>query len=206
MAVMIRGYFDGLGRFVKDPAKVTFACPKSAIVDCIQEFNAGPSEPKAFQACTRMARADYCGNGWPHTHTGTLINAYGHRELKKNCGNGMCREADWGPDGAICMSRLRYEALSLEDNPACRNKLAPPPRAGAANPSEARPLPIGQAETLIASCRNQAGADKANAKFFTNRSWINTWNAKLDTSVPTLCPSSSPDPDCNGAQISGSSR
>jgi hypothetical protein len=62
------------------------------------------------QACTRMARADYCGNGQSHTHENTAIDFYdrfGIAELGKWAPGSAPFEAAWAPDGATCLAHTR---------------------------------------------------------------------------------------------------
>jgi hypothetical protein len=67
------------------------------------------------QSCTRMARADYCGDGTSHTREGTWINIWDtlpapgpiqrHGLLPPL---GMVFEAGWNTGGAVCLSRARW--------------------------------------------------------------------------------------------------
>jgi hypothetical protein len=66
------------------------------------------------QACTRMLRADYCGDGTPHTHEGTRVEVYDTLGIQTP-GLGLNFEAVWGPDGAICVRKPRIpELISLD--------------------------------------------------------------------------------------------
>ena len=65
------------------------------------------------QACTRMARADYCGDGQTHTQEGTAIDLYDRLSLLKPDPSPMSLfEATWTPSGAYCVARERW--LSIE--------------------------------------------------------------------------------------------
>ena len=59
-------------------------------------------------ACVRMVRADYCGNGSPHTVPGVTIQMYDragvHAAPDTEYG---AFEAVWGPEGAVCLARAR---------------------------------------------------------------------------------------------------
>jgi hypothetical protein len=68
------------------------------------------------QACTRMLRADYCGDGTPHTRDGTLIDIQDTLDIQTPTpGSGLTFEAVWGPEGAICVRRPRIpELISLD--------------------------------------------------------------------------------------------
>ncbi len=69
------------------------------------------------QACTRMLRADYCGDGAAHTRDGTPINISDRLGLQTfDPAPAMRFEAAWGADGAVCVHRVRVaEAASLEE-------------------------------------------------------------------------------------------
>lgn len=49
-----------------------------------------------------MARADYCGDGVPHTKSGTLIDLYDIHGIQTVVPNdGQTFEAGWNEDGAV---------------------------------------------------------------------------------------------------------
>ncbi|NUQ74227.1 MAG: hypothetical protein HUU21_11780 [Polyangiaceae bacterium] len=113
---------DG-GDYINDPNLFTFSCTTGTIAKCalrgykpwktIEECN-GQSNCQTLslqpfhQACTRMMRADYCGNGTPHTVTGTLINMYDNFDIQLDESTTMALEAEWTPDGAKCVKHLRW--------------------------------------------------------------------------------------------------
>jgi hypothetical protein len=70
------------------------------------------------QACTRMLRADYCGDGTPHTVDNVDINAYDGLEIRRDTEN-WTLEAEWNGDGAICVSDSRVDITF----PACWTEL-----------------------------------------------------------------------------------
>ena len=69
-----------------------------------------------FQACLRMVRADYCGDGRSWTKNGMTIDVYddvGIQSPEKD--SSMPFEAGWSPDGAVCVHHPRVAAnLSAE--------------------------------------------------------------------------------------------
>jgi hypothetical protein len=88
----------------------TFSCTAGVIAKCVawgyRPWSAGAD---MHQSCTRMARADYCGNGVPHTEEGTLIDLYDTRGIQTPIpDDGMSFEAGWGVDGAVCVRETRY--------------------------------------------------------------------------------------------------
>jgi hypothetical protein len=69
------------------------------------------------QTCTRLVRADYCGDGTSWTKDGTMINVYDDVGIEgRDQGAGWAHEANWTPDGASCMSGTR---INLNRKPAC---------------------------------------------------------------------------------------
>lgn len=90
---------------------VTFACRSAALAKCV-EFGYRPWASKNgtalanhHQACTRMVRADYCGDGQTHTVTGTSIHVLDQLGIQKKApGVSYAVEAEWGPNGATCLN------------------------------------------------------------------------------------------------------
>ncbi|WP_143140930.1 ADYC domain-containing protein [Nannocystis exedens] len=84
---------------------VTLACRDAAIGKCA-EWGYHPWEfADHHQACTRMVRADYCGDGASHTIDGMVIHVLdeiGVEEAEANLDYVV--EAEWGPDGATCLN------------------------------------------------------------------------------------------------------
>lgn len=69
-----------------------------------------------YNACVRMMRADYCGNGEPTTRDGTLIDLYDDR-LIQTLDQPSAREfeAGWTATGAVCVRHVRIkENISLD--------------------------------------------------------------------------------------------
>lgn len=120
-AVAVSGVWDGTGARHDVKGKFTLACENGAITKCIRwgykpwEKKEGKSLADLHQACTRMARADYCGNGQNHTHQDTIIDMYDQLGLlsptaQASSGWDPARasfEAAWAPDGATCLARTR---------------------------------------------------------------------------------------------------
>jgi hypothetical protein len=120
-AVAVGGVWDASGAHHDVPGKLTLACENGVITKCIRwgykPWASRDGQPLAelHQACTRMARADYCGNGRSHTHDGTIIDIYDRAGVlspttEVSAGWDPSRasfEAAWAPDGASCLSRTR---------------------------------------------------------------------------------------------------
>ncbi|WNG41617.1 hypothetical protein F0U61_54015 [Archangium violaceum] len=120
-ALPVSGVWDASGAHHDVPGKLTLACETGVISKCISwgykpwARRNGLSLAELHQACTRMARADYCGNGKSHTREGTVIDIYDglgvlSRTTEASPGWEPARasfEAAWAPDGATCLSRTR---------------------------------------------------------------------------------------------------
>jgi hypothetical protein len=82
--------------------------------------------------CTRMARADYCGNGKSHTRDGTVINfwdnAPGPEPIRERGPTPllMLFEAGWSTDGAVCLSHARWLLAGPILALGCPNRLIAP--------------------------------------------------------------------------------
>ena len=69
-----------------------------------------------YNACIRMVRADYCGNGTPTTKDGQRIDIYDDLGIQTHENEtAMDFEAGWSADGAVCVRHIRVKAnASLE--------------------------------------------------------------------------------------------
>ena len=69
-----------------------------------------------YDACVHMVRADYCGDGTPHTRNGTPIDIYDRFGIQQDePKSGMRFEAAWGPKGAVCVARTRIPDVATLD-------------------------------------------------------------------------------------------
>lgn len=122
-ALAVSGVWDSNGAHLAKRGKLTLACEGGVIAKCVVTWGYKPGASKdskslapLHQACTRMARADYCGNGIPHTKEGTNIDVYdvlGVNQPSTPVSEGDF-EAAWGPEGAVCLARTRLQEDSLE--------------------------------------------------------------------------------------------
>jgi hypothetical protein len=120
------------GARIADPTAVTIACRGAALAKCtewgyerwspaVHECNGNDCHDiplaELHQACTRMVRADYCGDGVPHTMNGTPIDIWDNFGIQdRDQGSTMPFEAEWTPDGAACITHTRW-TNSVLDNP-----------------------------------------------------------------------------------------
>jgi hypothetical protein len=128
-AVPVEGYWSYRqgtptgGAKIADDGRFTFACPViGAIGKCIDAgYKPWTSLEEEHEACVRLIRADYCGDGTPHTVAGVLINLYDELGVQDDT-ESWPLEAEWDADGARCVSdHLRHAA-----NVACMDELYRP--------------------------------------------------------------------------------
>ena len=119
---------DGGGDHFDDEGLFTFACHGYVLAKCVEAGYHPWAEheicdrdgcfiiPMAghHQACTRMMRADYCGDGTPHTVDGTAINFYDDVGVRGDAAP-WDLEAEWDEAGALCADTTRIARLA----PAC---------------------------------------------------------------------------------------
>ncbi len=115
-AIPVTGTWTATGQYVPlPPGQWTLTCTAGAHAKCLragywpwETTPQGASMVPYLQACTRMMRADYCGNGTPHTVPGVIVEPFDRA--------GMLRlplqpygtfEAIWGAEGAVCLQRSR---------------------------------------------------------------------------------------------------
>jgi hypothetical protein len=113
----------------------TLACTKSAIASCYRwgyrPWVDGFGNLKITHwTCTRVSRADYCGDGTSHTLDGTLINVWDNLsppiQAHGTTPPGMTFEAAWNQNGALCFSHARWSLGGTVAAAACPNKLKAP--------------------------------------------------------------------------------
>jgi hypothetical protein len=99
----------------------TFACLNAAIGKCYKQWKyvpwnttTTPPGDVLHQACTRMARADYCGDGTPHTrdnHPVDVWDSAGMLTRSTTMPGGVSGtaafEAAWNERGALCFNHFR---------------------------------------------------------------------------------------------------
>jgi hypothetical protein len=144
LAVPLNGAWDlrqgvpGGGAWTDDADAFTFACDGFVLAKCVamgyapwregRSCVAGPhgkdctkklSLAPYHQACARMLRADYCGDGTSHTVDGTEANAYDSIGIRSDSED-WAAEAEWAGAGALCLARLR---TPLAPVPSCVDDL-----------------------------------------------------------------------------------
>lgn len=124
---MTQGTESGGAHFADDDV-FTFACDGGVLAHCVMagykpwrharqcdgETCRTVSLADHHQACTRMLRGDYCGDGTTHTEDGVEVNHYDGFNLRSDSED-WTFEAEWTPNGARCMNEERLPGYT----PAC---------------------------------------------------------------------------------------
>jgi hypothetical protein len=172
-AIPVASTFDTTGARTETGGVFTFACTTGVIAKCYRwgyrpwlTGYGGADFSDLHWTCTRMARADYCGDGTSGTRDGTAINVWDRLPAPGPIQKhgllpplGMAFEAGWDTGGAVCLSHARW-LLDLSDGlqiaQLCPDRLVPPGLLG---------------ETV---CNTVAGvlAQNPNAQLF-NESYLN---------------------------------
>lgn len=120
----------GGGSHVDDPDAFTFACEGFTLAKCVEggyppwrevlvcEPGQGcerTSLAAHHQACTRLLRADYCGDGVSHTHDHVWINMVDGLGIRVD-EDSWAFEAEWDAAGATCVRTTRSPGNAA---PAC---------------------------------------------------------------------------------------
>jgi ADYC domain len=67
-----------------------------------------------FEACVRMMRADYCGDGRSSTQPGVRVDMWDSAGVQ-DAQTDLPFEAAWSPDGAVCLAHVRVpDVATLE--------------------------------------------------------------------------------------------
>lgn len=131
LAFPLQGSWTSDGRHINN-ASFTMTCTAGAIGKCVRfgykpwrTAISGQSMWDYHQACVRMVRADYCGDGSSWTRDGTLINFYDRLNVQTpDHSDSLQFEAAWTPNGAVCVQHPRIPALS-DFKQSCGAKLQP---------------------------------------------------------------------------------
>lgn len=115
--VFVPGAWDDTGAHTTTGDELTYACMDGVIAKCVgwgyAPWSAGAD---VHQSCTRLARADYCGDGRPWTLDGTAVDIYDALGVRTRIGDAeLAFEAGWNEDGAVCATATRY---AIEDDGA----------------------------------------------------------------------------------------
>jgi hypothetical protein len=129
---------ENTGARVDDANSGTLACYEGAVGKCIsvgyrpwataQQCTGSGKSKKCttislkdhHQACTRMMRADYCGDGKSYTVNGTLLDIFDYLQPPVQLQEEKWQmEARWTPTGASCLTERRHEEIKF---PGCKGR------------------------------------------------------------------------------------
>ncbi|MCP3103720.1 hypothetical protein LZ198_33040 [Myxococcus sp. K15C18031901] len=125
-AVPVRGLYSATGARAESTTHFTLACDPGVIAKCYRwgykpwlDGSAAGPVTRAHWACTRMARADYCGNGTSFTQDGTRIRPWDDltpnlipAPTEGSTSAAMPFEAGWNVWGPSCLSHWRWKHLT----------------------------------------------------------------------------------------------
>lgn len=118
-AMALGGYWTADGRHLADSDRFNLTCTAGAVGKCVlwgykPWLSAAMWE--AHQACVRMTRADYCGDGHPHTRDGTPIDLWDRFGVNQPARPPMLSfEAAWDSNGAVCVAHTRIPEIVRTD-------------------------------------------------------------------------------------------
>jgi hypothetical protein len=115
LALFVEGFDLPDGRQVHAPGRLSITCTAGVRGKCLRagyhpsDDTHGPGSGLAlFQTCTRMYRADYCGDGIGWTRDGMAIDTFDvHLIQRPEEPATLPFEAAWGPQGAVCVHHTR---------------------------------------------------------------------------------------------------
>jgi hypothetical protein len=115
----LAGAFTSDGRYEAARGRILHTCTGGAEGKCVRfgykPWDFGPNNISLapyYQACVRLVRADYCGDGIGHTRDGTPIDIFDTIGIQRDePAPGMTFEAAWRPDGAVCVRHTRLPSV-----------------------------------------------------------------------------------------------
>jgi len=107
-ALIVPGTWDlQTGAWSENSGMFSLACRHASVAKCVEfGYKSWLGYADHHHACVRMLRADYCGDGTPHTVNGTLINLYDDAGVQADTESWPV-DAEWTPDGALCVNHHR---------------------------------------------------------------------------------------------------
>ncbi len=139
VAIPLAATWDQTGARLESSSLFTFGCTTGVIAKCYRwGYRPWVTEYGDLVAmhwtCTRLARADYCGNGTSHTRDGTEIDIWDNLPSPgpiQQHDAGLLQEllyfeAGWNTRGAVCLSRARWINGGNLIAQECPDRLIPP--------------------------------------------------------------------------------
>jgi hypothetical protein len=112
LALVVPGRERRDGTVAEDPARYAIACTAGAQAKCLRAgyrpWQAG--QRARYNACIRMIRADYGGDGRAHTEEGRAIDIYDNAGVQQPEMRAEHEfEAGWSAAGAVCVHHVRVD-------------------------------------------------------------------------------------------------
>jgi hypothetical protein len=158
-AIPLAGSWDASGAWSAGDGALTFACTSGAIGKCVRfgykpwKTVEGRSLADYHAACVRMIRADYCGDGRPHTRNGTWVDIYDTLGIQSRVPDETARavllEAGWSPQGATHLNRPRWSDDAAAIAAECPAKLGGHVTASGGRPLTADEIRARRPDTLL---------------------------------------------------------
>jgi ADYC domain len=116
--IPVAGRWEKSGELSRNTNDATLACASGALGKCFAWGFSPWTDADRFIACTRMARADYCGDGRPHTRPGVriLFDHIASARVETRDRAGYRFEALWARDGAHCVAGTRVAKIFAMDD------------------------------------------------------------------------------------------
>lgn len=174
LAIPVPGIWSATGAHMDSASEFTFGCTSGVIAKCVRwgyrPWQSSGSQPLAayHQICTRLARADYCGDGQTHTQEGTQVDVYDDLQVLTPVANsGLIFDAAWTEDGAYCIEKQRW--IKLQNLPSFQCS------ADFVNLDTIQPDPAPRASpvNLDDQCLVRRSSISRNAVHIDNRSGVN---------------------------------
>jgi ADYC domain len=119
----LQGAFDPNGTYQPTHGGILITCTGGAEGKCVRfgykpwrTTRDGVALAPFYQACVRLVRADYGGDGEGHTRNGTPIDLFDHIGIQADqAAPAMTLEAAFDPNGAVCVTHTRLpDVISLD--------------------------------------------------------------------------------------------
>jgi hypothetical protein len=174
-ATPVYGSWDSTGAHTLSGSQFMFGCTSGVVAKCVRwgykpwKSVNGVALADYHQACTRMARADYCGDGVTHTMNGTLIDMYDdlgiQTQAPQDPSSPLYFEGAWTVNGAYCLSKERWANFSsLGSNVlSCSSSyfVAPPFESSPVSPHDVCAVQRSDLSRSQVHIDNQSGANIA---------------------------------------------
>jgi hypothetical protein len=110
-AIVLSGRATADGSLAEDPDDFAISCTSGALAKCLrigyEPWQPGPMRA-AYNACVRMVRADYAGQGVPYTVNGRQIDVFDRVGIQAPDNDAAHEfEAGWDERGAVCVHHVR---------------------------------------------------------------------------------------------------